>query len=72
VSSLLWAAVFLEIGRRLGRRTVQFFELLPAHLLPWVLLLIAIAVGSILIYEKRFGRSSPQDVVAPAKADQPS
>ncbi|MDQ6774102.1 MAG: DedA family protein, partial [Candidatus Dormibacteraeota bacterium] len=42
VSSLIWAGIFLSLGRVLGRRVVVLFRLFPVHLLPFVLVLVAI------------------------------
>lgn len=46
VSASIWAAIFLELGRRLGPRVRELFGLFPAHLIPWVALgLILLAIG---------------------------
>jgi membrane protein DedA with SNARE-associated domain len=49
VSSSIWAAIFLSIGRVLGPRSRTLFRLLPAHLVPWFLglavLVVLIVVG---------------------------
>ncbi len=42
-SSSIWAAIFLELGRVLGRNSRFLFRLLPARLLPVALLLIVLA-----------------------------
>jgi membrane protein DedA with SNARE-associated domain len=43
VSSAIWAAIFLELGRLLGRNSRFLFRLVPIHLLPLVIVLIALA-----------------------------
>ena len=53
VSSMIWAAVFIELGRRFGRRTLTLFRLLPAHLLPVAILLIVLVFGGLFILERR-------------------
>jgi membrane protein DedA with SNARE-associated domain len=46
VSASIWAAIFLELGRRLGPRVREMFGLFPAHLIPWAVLgLILLAIG---------------------------
>lgn len=47
VSSAIWAFIFLEIGRILGRRSGVLFRLLPAHLIPYALGLI---VAGVLVF----------------------
>ena len=47
VSATIWAAIFLEIGRLLGRNSRFLFRLFPAHLFPFVLLLL---VGAALVW----------------------
>jgi membrane protein DedA with SNARE-associated domain len=47
ISSTIWAAIFLEVGRHLGRQSRFLFRLFPAHLLPplfMILILISIVV----------------------------
>lgn len=45
ISSSIWAFVFLEIGRLLGRRSVLLFRLIPAHLFPYLIgLVVALAL----------------------------
>jgi len=34
VSAMIWAAIFLEIGRRVGPRVREVFLIFPAHLIP--------------------------------------
>lgn len=40
ISSSIWAAIFLELGRVLGRNSRYLFRLFPAHLIPFGILLI--------------------------------
>jgi membrane protein DedA with SNARE-associated domain len=42
VSASIWAAIFLEIGRLLGRNSRYLFRLFPAHLFPLLLLVIVV------------------------------
>ena len=53
VSSAIWALVFLELGRQLGRRTFALFRLVPAHLLPWIVGAMAIVVIGHHLLERR-------------------
>jgi membrane-associated protein len=43
LSASIWAAIFLEIGRLLGRNSRFLFRLFPAHLFPLLLLLLVAA-----------------------------
>jgi membrane protein DedA with SNARE-associated domain len=54
VSASIWALIFLELGRRLGPRVRDLFTLLPVHLVPWVLLGLALLVIGYLGYEHGF------------------
>ena len=54
VSALIWAAIFLEIGRRVGPRIREVFLVFPAHLIPWVLLGLGLLVIGYLGYEHGF------------------
>ncbi|HVC76196.1 MAG TPA: DedA family protein [Candidatus Micrarchaeaceae archaeon] len=54
VSALLWAAIFLEIGRHVGPRIREVFQLFPAHLIPWALLGLSLLVIGYLAYEHGF------------------
>jgi membrane protein DedA with SNARE-associated domain len=54
VSALIWAAIFLEVGRRVGPRIREAFLIFPAHLIPWVALGLALAVIGYLGYEHGF------------------
>jgi membrane protein DedA with SNARE-associated domain len=51
VSALIWAAIFLEIGRRVGPRVREVFLIFPAQLIPWVLLGLGLLVIGYLGYE---------------------
>jgi membrane protein DedA with SNARE-associated domain len=54
VSALIWAAIFLEIGRRVGPRIREVFLVFPAHLIPWVVLGLGLLVIGYLGYEHGF------------------
>lgn len=54
VSATIWAGIFLELGRLLGPRARTLFGLFPAHLIPWLLLGLAILVIGYLGYEHGF------------------
>lgn len=54
VSASIWAAIFLEVGRLLGPRARGLFGLFPAHLLPWLLLGLALVLLGYLGYEHGF------------------
>ncbi|HEX4213042.1 MAG TPA: DedA family protein [Candidatus Dormibacteraeota bacterium] len=51
VSSTIWATVFLELGRALGPRTQLLVSLVPADLLPILVLLLLLLAGLYLAYE---------------------
>jgi membrane-associated protein len=51
VSASIWAAIFLEIGRLLGRNSRYLFRLFPAHLFPLLLLVIVAAAVLWLAFE---------------------
>src|SRR5713226_8665473 len=54
LSATIWAAIFLELGRRLGPRVRALFGIFPAYLLPWLGLgLVVLAIGY-LAYEHGF------------------
>jgi membrane protein DedA with SNARE-associated domain len=42
VSASIWAAIFLELGRMLGRNSRFLFRVFPAHLIPFAILLIVL------------------------------
>jgi membrane protein DedA with SNARE-associated domain len=51
LSAIIWAAIFLELGRRLGPRVRDLLGIFPAYLLPWLGLgLVLLAIGY-LAYE---------------------
>ena len=52
VSSAIWALVFLELGRLLGRRSVLLFRLVPAHLVPYLLGLVLLVALAIFAYDR--------------------
>jgi len=54
VSSTIWAAIFLELGRALGRSSRLLFRLVPALLLPPVLLLLALAWALWMLHQHRW------------------
>lgn len=63
VSASIWAAIFLELGRRIGPRVRNLFGIFPAHLIPWLLLgLILLAIGY-LAYEHGFKPKANRDPV---------
>lgn len=62
VSASIWAAIFLELGQRLGPRVRGLFTLFPAHLLPWLILGLILLVIGYLAYEHGF---KPKDHRAP-------
>ena len=53
VSSLAWAAIFLEVGRVLGRNSRYLFRVVPAHLVPLVFVALALVWAGWLVYEHR-------------------
>ncbi|TAN34747.1 DedA family protein [bacterium] len=63
ISASIWAAIFLELGRRLGPRVRELFHLFPAHLIPWLALgLILLTIGY-LAYEHGFKPQRPRQPV---------
>ena len=50
----IWAAIFLEIGRRVGPRIREVFLIFPAQLIPWALLGLGLLVIGYLGYEHGF------------------
>jgi len=67
ISASIWAAIFLELGRRLGPQVRVLFLLFPAHLIPWLALgLILLAIGY-LGYEHGF---KPKDRREPIEQPQ--
>lgn len=51
VSATIWAAIFISLGRYLGPRTRLLFRLFPAHLVPWLLLVLGIFAIAFIAYE---------------------
>src|ERR1700687_5592875 len=54
VSALIWAAIFLELGRRVGPRIREAFLIVPAHLIPWLALGLVLLLIGYLGYEHGF------------------
>src|SRR5438132_9610540 len=52
LSASIWAAIFLEIGRLLGRNSRFLFRLFPTHLFPLLLLLLVAAGLLWLAFER--------------------
>ena len=52
VSSTLWAAIFLSLGRVLGRHSHLLFRLLPLYLLPVVIVVIVVIYALWLSYDR--------------------
>ncbi len=51
ISASIWAAIFLELGRVLGRNSRELFQLIPAHLLPLVFVLLGLVWALWLLRE---------------------
>jgi membrane protein DedA with SNARE-associated domain len=63
ISASIWAAIFLEVGRLLGPRAGTLFRVIPAHLVPWLVLgLILVAIGY-LAYEHGFKPKEHRETV---------
>jgi membrane protein DedA with SNARE-associated domain len=58
ISSTIWAAIFINLGRALGRNSRYLFRLLPVHLLPLVLLVLAALYVGWLIWDHRRDRQA--------------
>jgi membrane protein DedA with SNARE-associated domain len=56
VSSSIWAAIFLEVGRVLGRNSRRLFSIFPVHLVPVALLFLAFLWVLWLGHEQRARR----------------
>ena len=54
VSAVIWAAIFLEIGRHVGPSIRDMFLIFPAQLIPWLLLGLALLLIGYLGYEHGF------------------
>jgi membrane protein DedA with SNARE-associated domain len=62
ISAALWATIFIEIGRVLGRNSRYLFRLFPAHLFPLLLLGVMVLAALYVAYEHawRPRNASPQ------------
>jgi membrane protein DedA with SNARE-associated domain len=65
VSALIWAAIFLEVGRRVGPRIREAFLIFPAHLISWLALGLALLLIGYLGYEHGFKPRANQRVEQP-------
>jgi len=64
-SATIWAAIFLELGRRLGPRVRDLLGIFPAYLLPWLGLgLVLLAIGY-LAYDHGFVPKTRRRAVEP-------
>ena len=61
LSASIWAAIFLELGRRLGPRVRELFGLFAAHLIPWLALGLVLLLIGYLGYEHGFKPKSPRE-----------
>jgi membrane protein DedA with SNARE-associated domain len=68
VSSMAWAAIFLELGRMLGRNSRFLFRIFPAHLLPLALLIVVLAWALWLANDHRSRRREVRSSAARAEA----
>lgn len=59
VSATIWATIFIELGRVLGRRALHLIELIPSYLLP------AVVLGIVLVWLAWF---SYEHVLKPRRA----
>ena len=73
VSSTIWAAIFINLGRLLGPRTLLLFRLLPAHLVPWLVGVVVVAATALVAWERgvkpRTRLAKPKTASPPAPAD---
>jgi membrane protein DedA with SNARE-associated domain len=51
ISAAVWAAIFIEVGRVLGRNSRLLFRILPSHLFPLLVLVVIVLAGLYLAYE---------------------
>ncbi|HVB76716.1 MAG TPA: DedA family protein [Candidatus Nitrosotalea sp.] len=51
VSGVIWASIFLELGRLLGAQSHALLHLLPIHLLPQALAAVAIVIALAFAFE---------------------
>ncbi len=70
ISSLIWATIFLELGRVLGRNSRLLFRLVPAHLLPWAVLVLLIGALLFLAYEHGWRPRRRAPLSSPPPAEQ--
>jgi membrane protein DedA with SNARE-associated domain len=63
VSASIWAAIFLELGRRLGPRVRDLFVLFPAHLIPGLTLGLTLLAIGYLAYEHGFKPKDHRETV---------
>lgn len=61
VSSALWAAIFINLGRVLGRRVLILFRLLPVHLVPFVIVALAVLVALYVAWKHGWKTPAPED-----------
>lgn len=54
VSSAMWAAIFLEVGRVLGRNSRHLFRVVPVHLVPLIFVVVALVWALWLLHEHRW------------------
>lgn len=52
VSATVWAAIFIELGRALGRNSRYLFQILPVHLLPLLVLAVVVLAVLYAVYER--------------------
>ena len=63
ISATIWAAIFLELGRRLGPRVRGLFGVFPAHLVPWLVLGLILLMIGYLAYEHGFKPKDNRETV---------
>ena len=63
LSTSIWAAIFLVLGRRLGPRVRGLFRLFPAHLIPWLAMGLVLLLIGYLAYEHGFKPKGPRQPV---------
>jgi membrane protein DedA with SNARE-associated domain len=51
ISATIWAAIFIELGRVLGRHARSLFRIIPAHLFPLAFLVIVVLAAFYMVYE---------------------
>ena len=65
LSSAIWAAIFLELGRRVGPRVRDLLGIFPAYLIPWLGLGLVVLVIGYLAYEHGFLPKARKGAVEP-------